>query len=52
MANKQSNIKTPKCVTLDQNTIKKCEKYAEEHALSVSAVIRFVLNEFFNGVNQ
>lgn len=35
-------------ITLDQRTRKRLDKFAEEHSLSRSAVIRYISNEFFN----
>ena len=47
MNNVKPNTIIPKCITLDQNTIRKLEEYAEYHAISVSAAVRVGLNEFF-----
>ena len=39
--------KQPKCVNFDNFTVEKCEKYAREHGLSFSSIVRLAVNEFF-----
>jgi len=35
------------CISIDDKTIKKLEKYGNDHSLSRSAVIRLAVNDFF-----
>ena len=43
MSNKQEIIG----ITIDKKTKKKVDSYGEDHALSRSAVIRLIVNDFF-----
>jgi len=43
------NKKNIVCITLDDKTKSLLDKYGEDHALSRSAVVRLVVNEFFGG---
>lgn len=47
MSDLKHNAKRKKTVNLDENTINRCKKYAEDHALSLSGAIRTVINEYF-----
>jgi hypothetical protein len=43
----KNNTKKAKTVNLDENTIRRCEKYAQDHALSLSGAVRTIISEFF-----
>ena len=40
-------VKRNYCIVLDEKTREKIDKYAKNHALSRSAVIRLAVNDFF-----
>jgi len=40
-------LKKTKAIPFDVDTIKKTQKYADQHGLSFSAVVRLATNDFF-----